>query len=65
MTCAADAEQAPLVALTVELGCFPLIVAGTVAGRPVWYRARGGRWELYEWLPEDADADQLWSVVAS
>lgn len=27
---------------------YPLEITGTVAGRPIWYRARGSRWELYE-----------------
>lgn len=26
----------------------PFTMEGTIAGRPIWYRARGPRWELYE-----------------
>lgn len=50
----------PLVLLSVDMPAFPLVIAGSIAGRPVFYRARGGRWELYEGREADmsgVDAD--------
>lgn len=49
-----------MIDLKVTSTSTPFTMEGTVGGRPVWYRARGPRWELYEGT-EDAlsgvDAD--------
>lgn len=49
-----------LIDLRVTCEAVPLEIEGTVFGRPIYFRARSTRWELYEGLRENitgADAE--------
>jgi hypothetical protein len=49
----------PVIDLVVTVPGCPLEIVGSIDGRPVWYRARGPRWELYEARIEDLDAGSI------